>query len=70
MGANDLYDLMFLSCAAGYADVVAGEHHTSHFLNLAGRQRTDGAAVFGSLTDAVTAVDALLAPPKVSHGAN
>lgn len=23
-GANDLNDLMFLSCAAGYADVVAG----------------------------------------------
>ncbi len=33
--ANDLIDIMFLSCAAGYADVLVGERATIGYLRQA-----------------------------------
>jgi hypothetical protein len=33
--ANDLVDIMFLCCAAGYADVVVGERRTIGYLRQA-----------------------------------
>ena len=46
--ANDLIDLMYLPCAAGYADYVVSEKLTADYLRRAGRRRDDGAAVFTS----------------------
>lgn len=47
---NDLIDLMFLSCAAGYADVVIGERTTIAYLRQA-RAVPPGAALATSLAE-------------------
>jgi len=36
---NDLIDMMFLSCAAAYADVVAAERTATNYLNASWRDR-------------------------------
>jgi hypothetical protein len=53
---NDLLDMMFLSCAAGYADFVAAEANTG--TQLAQLQRTRGRpqTVFTTLHDLVEAL--------------
>lgn len=59
---NDLNDMHFLSCAAGYADLVVGENKTSHYLNLANRNIGSAGAVCSSLPDAENYLNDLLAP--------
>lgn len=51
--SNDLEDMMFLSCAAAYADVVIAEKHTAHLLQVASRWTRPGAVVFPSLRNAL-----------------
>jgi len=53
---NDLVDVQFLSCAAGYASVVVGERKASHYLQLAGQGFGDGAQIVSTLPDAVDAL--------------
>ncbi len=55
--ANDLIDILFLSCAAGYADVVVGERQTIAYLRQA-RMPPPRAQLVTTLEEAV----ALLAP--------
>lgn len=47
--ASDLIDLMYLPCAAGYADYVVCEKHTGDYLQRANRDRDEGARVFTSV---------------------
>jgi hypothetical protein len=54
---NDLTDLNFLCCAAGYADVVVGERRTIGDLRTA-RGVPQGAALACSLSEAVAILDA------------
>ena len=53
---NDLNDMSFLCCAAGYADVVVGERNTIGALRTA-RGVTPGAELAATLTDAVALLD-------------
>lgn len=48
---NDLIDLLFLSCAAAYADFVVAERKTTHMLHQAARQTSSGAAIFATLRE-------------------
>jgi hypothetical protein len=57
--SNDLIDINYLTCAAGYADVVVGERRTIGYLRQARRPRP-GARLATNLTEAV----ALLGYPK------
>jgi hypothetical protein len=54
--ANDLNDMHFLACAAGYADIVVGEKKTSDYLQRAARAAPTGAHVCSSLTQAYNRV--------------
>lgn len=47
--ASDLIDLMYLPCAAGYADHVVCEKHTGDYLQRANRGRGEGARPFLSI---------------------
>jgi hypothetical protein len=58
--ANDLIDIMFLSCAAGYADVLVGERATIGYLRQARAPRAT-AALASSLPGAVNALQQILA---------
>lgn len=49
---NDLNDLHFLSCAAGYADVVVAERKHGNYLRRVAPRATSGAEVVTSLRDA------------------
>jgi len=51
--ANDLMDILFLTCAAGYADIVVAERTTITYLRQASTPRPK-ARLAKSLTDAVT----------------
>jgi len=53
---NDLLDMMFLSCAAGYADFVAAEAHTGTQLAQLQRARGGPQTVFTTLHDLVEAL--------------
>jgi hypothetical protein len=53
---NDLNDLNFLGCAAGYADVVVGERNTIGALRTA-RGVPTGAELAATLTEAVALLD-------------
>jgi hypothetical protein len=55
--ANDLNDIMFLTCAAGYAHVVVGENQTIDFLKRAGRGRSSGAELASTLHDSISALE-------------
>lgn len=50
---NDLTDINFLACAAGYADVVVGEKKVSEYLRRVTPRVTEGAFVCRRLSDAV-----------------
>jgi hypothetical protein len=50
---NDLTDINFLACAAGYADVVVGEKKASEYLKRVAPKVTEGAFVCRRLSDAV-----------------
>lgn len=56
--ANDLVDIMFLCCAAGYADLVVGERRAIGYLRQA-CQPPPRARLATSLQEAVRALDAL-----------
>lgn len=56
--ANDLVDIMFLCCAAGYADLVVGERGAVGYLRQA-RQPMPRAWLATSLQEAVGAIKAL-----------
>lgn len=55
---NDLIDMMFLSCAAGYADYVVAETHTGTKLAQMQRSKASRRTVFTSLADLVDALHA------------
>jgi hypothetical protein len=57
---NDLVDMLYLSCGAGYADIVIGEKRISHYLTKASAHVPTGAFVTRLLTDAVEHLDRLL----------
>jgi len=50
---NDLIDMNFLCCAAGYADIVIGEKKTSEYLRRAVSRSAPGAAVCRTLPEAI-----------------
>jgi hypothetical protein len=50
---NDLTDMMYLSCAAGYADVVVCERHMRTALNQGLRRLKRSTQVFQRLSDAL-----------------
>lgn len=54
--ANDLNDLHFLSCAAGYADVVIGEKKFTHYLRRANSTLGEQAALAATLEEGAVAV--------------
>lgn len=54
---NDLNDLTFLACAAGYADVVVGEKATINLLSRSAHLRTDGPALFDKLHTAIDEIE-------------
>ena len=57
---NDLTDMIYLSCAAGYADIVVCERHMREHLERGTKRLDLPAKVFRRLSDAVSAVgDAL-----------
>ncbi len=58
---NDLNDVHFLCCAAGYADVVVCENETADHLGRAARRATPGAVVCSSLAAGWDALQAFLA---------
>lgn len=58
--SNDLYDMLFLSTAAGYADFVVGERKTCNYLRQMGSVTTPGAQVFTRMADAVVALEELV----------
>jgi hypothetical protein len=58
---NDLYDLLFLSTAAGYGDVVVAERKMGNYLRQCEVAVTAGAQVFVTMADAVEAIEARLA---------
>jgi hypothetical protein len=58
--ANDLIDIMFLSCAAGYADLLVGERATIGYLRQARAPRAS-AVLASSLPGAVDALQQILA---------
>lgn len=56
---NDLTDLLFLCCAAGYADYVVAESHTGSQLHQWRRKNGDtGASIHTSLAELVEQLDA------------
>jgi DnaJ-domain-containing protein 1 len=59
---NDLNDVIFLSCAAGYADVVVGERKTSEYLRRAQRRVAGGAFVCRNIAAAVSHLEAIRSP--------
>jgi hypothetical protein len=61
---NDLTDMVFLSCAAGYADFVVAENHMVSVLNQGIKRLGRRQNVFRRLRDAVPAIeDALASSP-------
>jgi hypothetical protein len=56
---NDLIDLNFLCCAAGYADIVVGEKQTSEYLRRAESRSAPGAVVCRTLSEAIDALQGL-----------
>jgi hypothetical protein len=60
---NDLIDMNFLCCAAGYADIVVGEKQTSEYLRRAVSMSAPGATVCRTLPEAVEALRGLSSLP-------
>jgi hypothetical protein len=59
---NDLNDMNFLACAAGYADVVVGEAQTTDYLARADRALTPRAFVCAKLPQAIEHLGAIEGP--------
>jgi hypothetical protein len=66
---NDLTDMVYLSCAAGYADFVVCERHMSSVLAQGLRRLGRQQNVFRRIRDAVPAIEAELAL-RARRGAN
>ncbi|MCX5606670.1 hypothetical protein OHB39_03540 [Streptomyces sp. NBC_00047] len=67
---NDLTDMVYLSCAAGYADFVVCEKHMRDPLQHGLKRLGRSAQVYRQLTDAVVAIEeALEASPVASRPA-
>ncbi|WP_165368345.1 hypothetical protein [Phytoactinopolyspora endophytica] len=58
---NDLYDMLFLSTAAGYADFVVGERKIGNYLRQAAATTPPGGQVFVKMADAFAAIETELA---------
>jgi hypothetical protein len=56
---NDVTDMVYLSCAAAYTDVVVCERHMGHILRIAVRRRQASTVICTSLAEAVDAVGAI-----------
>jgi hypothetical protein len=69
--ANDLTDMLYLSAATGYADVVVAERHMTNMLSQAQRRLRRNASVYPSLTMALPAIEHRLsqAPTTGATGA-
>ncbi|NEB05330.1 hypothetical protein [Streptomyces sp. SID13726] len=66
---NDLTDMLYLSCAAGYADFVVCEKHMRDPLQRGLKRMGLSTQVYRRLTDAVAAIEELLEAPSsaVNH---
>ncbi|MFJ9177076.1 hypothetical protein [Streptomyces sp. NPDC102360] len=62
---NDLTDMIYLSCAAGYADVVVCEKHMRDPLQHGLKRMGRSAPVYRRLTDAVAAIEEALEASSV-----
>jgi hypothetical protein len=58
--ANDLTDINYLACAAGYADVVLAEKKSSEYLKRVRDRAPRGAFVCRRLVEAVAHLEALI----------
>ncbi|MBB6564761.1 hypothetical protein HPO96_19630 [Kribbella sandramycini] len=58
--SNDLIDMLYLSCSAGYAEVVVAEKKFGNYLLRADPRVPPGAAVFLRLADALPEIERLL----------
>lgn len=56
---NDLIDMLFLPCAAAYADVVVSERKTGDYLARVHRSRADGARIVTSFPQLIDALGEL-----------
>ncbi len=54
---NDLIDMLFLPCAAGYADFVICENHTGAYLRRVARDLPEGATVCTSIRELLAALE-------------
>jgi hypothetical protein len=54
---NDLIDMLFLSCAAAYADFVVAERKATHLLRQASHWTSSGAAVYATLRELCSNLD-------------
>ena len=54
---NDLVDVLYLSCAAGYADYVVCEKKTGDYLQRVSRNRPGGASVVTSIRELLAALE-------------
>ena len=54
--SNDLTDLLFLTCAAGYADFVVGERAAISLIQQAQRRLSRPINVFRRLSDLIPAL--------------
>jgi hypothetical protein len=57
---NDLIDMVYLSCAAGYADLLVCEHHMGSVLAQGLKRLGRATRVVHRLNEAVAAIDAAL----------
>jgi hypothetical protein len=63
---NDLTDMVYLSCAAGYADFVVCERHMGNVLTQGLKRLRRPTLVFRRLRDAVPAIEGRLASAEHS----
>ncbi|TFV53905.1 hypothetical protein E4P41_20560 [Geodermatophilus sp. DF01-2] len=67
---NDLTDMVYLSCAGAYADVVVCERHMASPLAQGVRRLGAGATVFRRLRDAAPAIEEMLSTRPRTDGAS
>jgi hypothetical protein len=65
---NDLTDMVYLSCAGAYADVVVCERHMATPLAQGIRRLGSGAKVFRRLQDAVPVIEEMLTTGRTTDG--
>lgn len=64
---NDLTDMVYLSCAAGYADFVVCERHMGTVLTQSLNRMRGPTLVFRRLYEAVAAIETALAAPRTHN---